>query len=156
MQMRFNRLDARSQRQLVTVAAVLLCVLAGLLSWQVHQGKRAVAAALDESARNLAAMDELLERYASLQQRGGGGMQAGGEDVAAVVNRTLQGRSFQPTRIQQGTDGELQVRLDDVAFADALAWLADLENTRGLVVGAVTVNQGPAGSANLTLVLRGG
>jgi type II secretory pathway component PulM len=154
MRARFNKLDARSQRHVVVVTALLLLVLGAALSWQVHGSKRSAAAAVDASAQDLLAMDELLARYEQLQQQRGTGVTANNEDLTALVNRTLQGRSFQPTRIQQGVDGELQLRLDDVAFADALAWLTELENTGGVVVGAVTVNQAAAGSASLTLVLR--
>jgi type II secretory pathway component PulM len=154
MRARFNRLDARSQRNVVIVAATLLVLLGSVLSWQAHGSKRAAAAALEASQQDMRAMDELLARYAQLQQQRGAGVYADSEDLTAVVNRTLQGRSFQPARIQQGIGGELQLRLDDVAFADALAWLTELESAGGVVVGAATVNQGSAGSASLTLVLR--
>lgn len=153
----FARLNARRQLQLVIVAATLLLVLGSTLSWQMHVGKFATRAALAESGRNLEAMAALLARYSALQA-GRGNAAEDSPDLAAIVNRTLQGRSFQPARIQQGADGELQVRLDEVAFADALAWLVELESAGGIVVGAVSANQGSNGSTNMTmtLVLHGG
>ena len=151
----FTRLNARRQLQVVVASAALMLVLGSLLSWEMHRSNLAARTALTESENNLEAMDALLVRYSALQA-GRGNETAASADIAAIVNRTLQGRSFQPTRIQQGADGELQVRLDEVVCADALAWLAELDSADGIVAGAVSVSQGSSGSANITLVLRGG
>ena len=75
--------------------------------------------------------------------------------LTALVNQSLQGKPFQPASMQLNGGGELVLRVDNVAFQQALEWLSELENTRGLVLSTVTVNQVQGGLINVTLTLHG-
>lgn len=144
----FTQLPPKTQKLLVTVAVALLVMAGSATSWSLHQRAAAAQRRFDASSANLQALAALVQRFEERQAAGATGL-----DLSAIVTRSLQGRSFQPSQIQQ-QDGELALRLDNAPFADVLAWMVELGEA-GLVFSKVGVAQGQEG-VNLTLVLRAG
>ena len=141
--------------QLVEVAATVV-VIAALTAWGLllpaHAKLNASKIELETRAQSLVAMQELVSSYQSMAASGAEGTYPG---LTAVVNQSLQGKSFQPSRIQQNGEGELVVRVDNLSFQLAVGWIHELENTRGIVVETVAVSQSQQGLVNLTLTLTG-
>jgi type II secretory pathway component PulM len=145
---RFALLPADTQKVVVGVLAAALIVSGGALSWTMHSRVAAAQLRLEASRANQQAMAELVQRFEARQLSGAA------TDLSAVVNRSLQGKSFQPTLMQQ-QNGELALRFDNAPFDDVLAWMLELEEA-GAVVANVAIAQAQATGVTLTLVLRGG
>jgi general secretion pathway protein M len=135
------------------IAAVVLSALAvwGVLL-PAHARLAASKAELERSSQSLVAMQELAASYQEMAESGAEGTYPG---LTAIVNQSLQGKSFQPSRIQQNGTGELVVRVDNVTFQLAVEWIYELENTRGMAVETVALSQSQGGLVNLTLALTG-
>jgi type II secretory pathway component PulM len=149
----FQQQTPRMQLLEVTAAVVVIAALAG---WGVllplHGKLAASKIELERSSQSLIAMQELVQSYEAMAEAGAEGTYPG---LTAVVNQSLQGKTFQPSRIQQNGAGELVVRVDNVPFQQAVEWIHELENTAGVVVASVAVNQSQSGLVNLTLALTG-
>jgi type II secretory pathway component PulM len=144
---RFTQLPNDSQKLVVGLVAVLLITGGAALSWIVHGRVAAAQQRLDESRVNQQEMTELVQRFEARRLSGAA------TDLSAVVTRSLQGKNFQPTLLQQ-QNGELALRFDNAPFADVLEWMIELEEV-GAVVTNVAVAQGQSSGVTLTLVLRG-
>jgi type II secretory pathway component PulM len=149
----FLQLPVRTQKLLVTSVVGLCFLLGAVLSWQAHRNLAAARSALSGTGAQVQAMQALVARYQQLQ--GADTTGAAVSDLIAVVNSSLEGKRFQPSRIQQVAAGELSVRLDAVPFNDALAWLLELENTGAVVPGVVGITQNQPAGVNMTLTLHG-
>lgn len=149
MKQKFLALPPATQK-LVAGIGIAAFVAIGLGA-SMHMHARAAAAQrhVDMSNANLAAMHELVRRFEARQTRGGIA-----PDLSALVTRSLQGKSFQPSQIQQ-QNGELAVRVDGVPFDELLAWLLELEEA-GAVLGSAGITQGQPGGVSAMLVLRAG
>lgn len=143
----------RMQMLGVSLAAV---AVAGLIGWGVllplHAKLAASKLELERSSRSLGEMQELADSYQAMAESGTEGTYPG---LTAIVNQSLQGKAFQPSRIQQNGAGELVIRVDNVPFQLAIEWINELEKTRGVVVETVAVSQSQSGLVNLTLALTG-
>jgi type II secretory pathway component PulM len=145
---RFALLPADTQKIVAGTLAFALIVSGGVLSWTLHNQVAAAQLRLEASRANQQAMMELVQRFEARQLSGAA------TDLSAVVNRSLQGKNFQPTLMQQ-QNGELALRFDNAPFADLLAWMLELEEA-GAVVANVAIAQAQSAGVTLTLVLRGG
>jgi type II secretory pathway component PulM len=143
---RFALLPAATQKVVVGVLAAAFIITAGALSWTMHGRVAAAQLRLEASRANQQAMTELVQRFEARQLSGAA------TDLSAVVNRSLQGKSFQPTLMQQ-QNGELALRFDNAPFGDVLAWMSELEEA-GAVLANVAIAQAGSG-VTVTLVLRG-
>lgn len=150
---KFFRQAPRVQR---LQAAGAVIVIGALLTWSVllpaHARLAASKTELARSSQSLAAMQELAASYRAMAESGAESTYPG---LTAVVNQSLQGRTFQPSRIQQNATGELVVRVDNVSFQLAVEWINELETTRGIAVETVALSQSQSGLVNLTLALTG-
>ena len=145
---RFTRLPPDVQKLVAGCVIALVVAAGGALSWTLHARAAAAQSRLDTSSANRSAMTALVERFES--RRGSGAA----TDLGALVTRSLQGKSFQPSQIQQ-QNGELALRLDNAPFNEVLAWMLELEKA-GAVPGNVAMVQARPAGVTVTLVLRGG
>ncbi len=145
---RFAQMSAESQKLFAGVLAAVLIVAASGLSWMTHGRAASAEQRLAESRANRDAMTELVRRFEARQLSGAA------VDLSAVITRSLQGKPFQPSLMQQ-QNGELALRFDNAPFDEVLAWMRELEEA-GAVLASVAVAQSPSGGVNLSVVLRGG
>ncbi len=147
----FLQLEPRQQLLVAGGAVVAAAAISATLLIALHN--RHAAAERDVVAAQVS-LNEVNALVAELQtlQRSNGSTSTG--DLAALVSRSLQSFGLQPSRLQQNSADELQLRLDAVPFADAIAWLAALEELPGVTVVRASFNQGPNGTASLSLSLR--
>ena len=154
MQAWFSQLNTRAQ--MVTVSAVggVLLMVLGFGVWlPLHQQLAVSKPQYTQSSQSLLAMQNLVSSFQKLAVVNGAANTY--PSLTALVNQSLQGKPFQPASMQLNGGGELVLRVDNVAFQQALEWLSELENTRGLVLSTVTVNQVQGGLINITLTLHG-
>lgn len=145
---RFGQLPAQTQKlAAVAIAALLIAAGAGL-SWMLHGNVADARARLDASVASEQAMRTLVQRFEARQASGAA------TDLSTVVTRSLQGKSFQPSLIQQ-QNGDLALRFDNAPFNEVLAWMLELEEAGAVVANVAATEAQPAG-VTLTLVLRGG
>jgi type II secretory pathway component PulM len=147
----FVRLEPRQQVLAVGVGASAVTLVAVVILTALH-GQHARAARDVEAAQAvLTELRGLNDKLQSLQRNGGDAAVA---DIASLVTRSLQSFGLQPSRLQQNSPDELQLRLDGVAFPDAVAWLAAMEELPGIAVVRASFNQAANGTASLSLSLR--
>jgi general secretion pathway protein M len=147
--LRFLQLPVATQKLVAacTVAAVMCG--GGLLSWYLHTRIAAAQLRVETSLANQQAMAELVQRFEAARITGTT------QDLSAVVTRSLQGKSFQPSRMQQ-QNGEIALRLDNAPFHEVLAWMLELEESGAVALGNVGITQAQPAGVTVTLVLRGG
>ena len=153
MKQGFLQLEPHQQLWTAGTAAVLVMLMAAAVLLQMHKVEQQAQQQLQFSAGELAEVQTLAGQFAALHA---GDKTASGEtvDMTAVVSRSLQAFGLQPSRIQQGTADELQLRLDGVQYSDVIAWLAALEQNGSVVLLRATFSQAPGGSTNLTVSLK--
>ncbi|HEY0963932.1 MAG TPA: type II secretion system protein GspM [Pseudomonadales bacterium] len=148
MKRAFLRLPPATQK-LIAGAGITVLIATGLgMSWQMHARAEEARRAVDASTANHAAMAELVSRFNARQTRG-----SAAPDLSALVTRSLQGKDFQPSQLQQ-QNGELALRFDGVPFAAVLAWMVELEDA-GVVFSNVGIAQAGSDGVSVTLVMRG-
>lgn len=151
MQAWFARLNQRDQLSLLALSAVVGCYLLWLLLWSP------VAAMRDRMAEQNSATAAALVRVDSLvaellQARASAGPDGQRSNLTAVVNQSTARFGLPVNRLQPGSRGDLQVRLENARFADLVAWLHQLELVEGLLLEEVAITQaGTAGFVNATI-----
>jgi len=145
---RFMRLTPELQKLVVGGGATLVVLACALVSSLMHARVAEAQSRLEASVDNRQTMAELVERFDARQNAGAA------TDLGALVTRSLQGKAFQPSLIQQ-QNGELALRLDNAPFNDVLEWMLELEEA-GAVLGNVAMIQAQPAGVTVTLVLRGG
>lgn len=74
--------------------------------------------------------------------------------LSTLVEQSLEGRPFRPSRLQLNEAGQMQLRLDAVSFDEALAWLHELEGYPGVLATALSVSGEEGGRVSLGLTLQ--
>lgn len=154
MKTRFFRLAPPQQIMVASVLAVglILVVTLGVLK-PLHSWRATSLAEQQELQRELDLVQTLARELSSLRQAS---PERSGErrSLSALVDQSLQGRPFQPARIQLNEAGQIQLRLENVVFDDALSWLQELENYPGVLASALSVSREQSGRVSLGLTLQ--
>lgn len=151
MQAWFARLDRREQLSLLVLAGVVGLYLVWVLLWSPLAGMRDRMAEQNRAAAAaLVRVDTLVAELQEARASSGPGGQR--SNLAAVVNQSTGRFNLPVSRLQPGSRGDLQVRLENARFADLVAWLHQLELGEGLVLEEVAITQaGSAGFVNATI-----
>ncbi|MEQ9395173.1 type II secretion system protein GspM [Haliea sp.] len=151
MQAWFARLDRREQLSVLVLAAVVGLYLLWVLLWSPVSAMRDRIA--EQNAATAAALVRVDTLVAELQQaRASSGPGGQRSNLAAVVNQSTGRFGLPVNRLQPGSRGDLQVRLENARFADLIAWLHQLELGEGLLLEEVAITQaGSAGFVNATV-----
>ncbi|QFU75023.1 type II secretion system protein M [Halioglobus maricola] len=117
-----------------------------------------IASARDEMARQNEALAASLQRVdvmASqvLQLRESGAGQGNRRNLTTVINRSTAALGLQVTRLQPNSRGEVQVRMEAVAFDQLLSWLHQMEYREGLSVQEASITPG-GGSGRVNATVR--
>jgi len=151
MQVWFARLERREQLSLVLLAAVVGLYLAWVLIWSPLAGMR--DRMVEQNRATAAALVRVDTLVAELQEaRASSGPGGQRRNLAAVVDQSTGHFGLAVNRLQPGSRGDLQVRLENARFADLIAWLHQLELAEGLLLEEVAITQaGSAGFVNATI-----
>lgn len=147
----FAGLNQREQLSLVVLGFALLLFLLYQLAWAPLADGRAQLAQQNESvAQSLQRVDAMVSEIMAL--RAGGGSSAANRNLTALVNQSTGRHGLQVSRLQPNSRGDIQVRLENAAFDDLLAWLDEVENREGLLVTEVAITPtGTTGRVNATV-----
>jgi type II secretory pathway component PulM len=151
MQAWFARLDRREQLSLLVLAAVIALYLVWVLLWSPVAAMRdRMLAQNTAAAAALVRVDNLVAELQQARASSGPGGQR--SNLTAVVNQSTGRFGLPVNRLQPGSRGDLQVRLENARFADLIAWLHHLELAEGLLLDEVAITQaGSAGFVNATI-----
>lgn len=131
----------RDQRLLLLLAAFLAAVLFWLLAWLPIQDRLAIA----ETRHARALTDQLwiLERRETLKQMAARQTGAGartGQALLSTVATSARGAGVTLNRFQPEGSDALAVSLEDVAFAELVVWLEQLQRQEGIRVRSATID----------------
>jgi len=147
----FGRYNQREQLSLLILALAVVLYLAYQLMWQPLSGMQQQA--VDRNTQLSGVLSRVEQMAASIRslEAGGSRMQPG-RNLTAVLNTSTASFGLQILRLQPNSRGEVQVRLENVAFDDLLAWLYSLESGEGLATREVAISQASAtGRVNATI-----
>ncbi len=139
----FARLNQREQTSLLALALAVGLYLLYMLLWSPLAGSRD---ALADQNRAVAASVQRVDGMVSeiLQLREGSAPGAGQRNLAALINQSTGQWSLAVSRLQPNSRGEVQVRLENAAFDDLIAWLHGMEYREGLLVREVSITRAAA------------
>ena len=139
----FAQLNQREQLSLFALALAVALYLLYMLAWAPLDNKREQLAQQNGViATSLQRVDAMVSEIMRL--RDGGGASTARRNLTSLINQSTSRRGLQVSRLQPNSRGEIQVRLEGVAFDEVLAWLHEIETQEGLLVSEVAIT--PAGS----------
>jgi general secretion pathway protein M len=150
---------APRERVLVGVAAVLVPVAAFvmLVARPLVSSTRKAAVEVSDRRALLRQVEQVAARLGPQSPANAGLGDA--QSLVVVVDRTTRAHNLGPYVRRDDPDGKsgIRVRLENVPFDALVEWLADVQNTQGLAVTAVTVDPvAEAGRVNCTAQLTRG
>jgi type II secretory pathway component PulM len=144
------------RRQLLLAAGLTLAggliIALGIIE-PLHTMRSSLQVEQESLERELSQVQSLAQELENLR-RSAPEQSSDGIPLTTLVDQSLQGRPFQPSRIQLNEAGQMQLRLEGVAFEEALSWLQELETYPGVLATAVTVARDQGGRINLGLTLQ--
>ena len=103
-------------------------------------------------AESLQRVDVLVSQILYLRESGNSS--GSRRNLTSLINRSTAGFNLQVNRLQPNSRGEVQVRLENAAFDDLVAWLYQMEYKEGLLVKEASITQaGTVGRVNITVRL---
>jgi type II secretory pathway component PulM len=147
----FATLNQREQMSVMALAVAIVLYVLFQFVWSPLSERR------DALARQNVAVAESLVRVdamvSELQQLRESGADVGARrNLTSVINQSTGRRKLAVSRLQPNSRGEIQVRLENAAFDDVLAWLHEMEYREGLLVREVSITQaGTTGRVNATV-----
>lgn len=94
--------------------------------------------------QSLAAVTQMAAELRALQQNNSTGAAIQGENLTQLIDRTVAANNLRMSRFQPGSGGDVQVRLDNMAFDQVLRWLNELESTQNVTIRELVVAPGSA------------
>ena len=152
MSPKWSVLEPRQQIAVAAIVAVIAAVVVSALLLQLHAGERQMRQGVQQRLTELAQVQALAQQYQAHHVNG----QPAGDliDLVGIVSSGLKDAGLQPTRLQQNSADELQVRIDAAPYDQVIAALARLEQNPAVVLIRVTLTQGPNGAVSVNLSLH--
>ena len=150
----FAGLTQREQLSLLLMAlAVGVYLLFMVLVAPLDRAKDQMAQQNQGVAESLQRVDMLVSQILQARETGAGSG-AARRNLTSLINRSTGSFSLQVNRLQPNSRGEVQVRLENAAFDDLVAWLHQMEYGEGLLVREASITQaGSPGRVNATVRL---
>ena len=148
----FSQFNQREQLSLLALAVVIGLYLLYMVVWHPLADKREELREQNTRvAESLQRVDAMVSELLYLRESGDGERRPR-RNLTALVNQSTGEAGLQDSRLQPNSRGEIQVRLENAAFDDVLAWLHEIEVGLGLLVREVSVTAaGSAGRINATV-----
>jgi general secretion pathway protein M len=134
----WESLNEREHTLVMGGGSAVLVVLFFLLVWLP------LASSVDDT-RALVAKQQTLNSWATgaikqIKAASGSQIVGSGGSLSQTVNQSSRHFNINITRMNP-KDNELQLWLDDVVFNDLMKWLAHLEQSQGLLIHGIDVNE---------------
>lgn len=147
----FSQLNQREQMSLLVLGVMVALYLLYVAVWSPLSGKRDDLLLQNAAiAESLTRMDAMVSEYMLLKRSGA--KTNNRRNLTTVVNQSTRRMNLPVSRLQPNSRGDIQVRLENAAFDDMVAWLHEMEYREGLLVREVSVTQaGTVGRVNATI-----
>lgn len=147
----FAQLNQREQLSLLVLGVAVGLYLLYVAVWSPLSSRRDELVLQNAAiAESLTRMDAMVSEYLMLQKNGAATNNR--RNLTTVVNQSTARLNLPVSRLQPNSRGDIQVRLENAAFDDLVAWLHEMEFREGLIVREVSVTQaGPIGRVNATI-----
>lgn len=147
----FAQLNQREQVSVLALGVVVALYLLYVAVWSPLSSKRDALVLQNAAiAESLTRMDAMVSEYLLLKQSGA--TRNNRRNLTTVVNQSTGRLNLPVSRLQPNSRGDIQVRLENAAFDDVVAWLHEMEFREGLLVREVSVTQaGAVGRVNATI-----
>lgn len=141
------------QQQLSMRDQAMLALLAGVLAlFVLYQALWHPLAAANQRLENqnaaaqksLAAVTQMAAQLHALQQANTQATSAQNENLTQLVDRTVAANNLRMSRFQPGSNGDVQVRLDNMPFDQVLRWLNELESAQAVTIRELVIAPGSA------------
>lgn len=140
-----QQLSLRDQGMLALLAGVLaLYVLYQVLLHPLAAANQRLEAQNAATQNSLAAVTQMAAELRALQQSNTASSAAQNENLTQLIDRTVAANNLRMSRFQPGSSGDVQVRLDNMAFDQVLRWLNELEAVQGVTIRELVVAPGSA------------
>lgn len=158
MQQWIKNLSRNEQLMLLVGAVVIVLYILFMVILQpmsdsvaVLENKNQVA---EESLQNVNA---LAAEYKALNAAGFGADDGNKQNLTRLIDSTVKKNQLAMSRFQPSSSGDVQVRFENAAFSNILAWLNELESDNGVLIRDLSVTNGSAvGLVNVSVRLRQG
>lgn len=148
-----QQLSMRDQAMLALLAgALLLYALYQALWHPLAQSNQRLTEQNVAVAQSLSSVTQMAAQLRELQQRGAQS-NVSSENLTQLVDRTVAANSLHMSRFQPGSSGDVQVRLDNVAFDQVLRWLNELETVQSVTIRELVIAPG-SGSGLVNVSVR--
>lgn len=144
-------LNQREQLSVLILGIAVVLYLLYALAWSPLSSERdELKVQNGNTAQSLQRVDAMVSEIMRLREEGG--PSAARRNLTALVNQSTARHSLAVSRQQPNSQGGIQVRLENAAFDDLVAWLDQLENREGVLVTEVAITQtGNSGRVNATV-----
>lgn len=140
-----QQLSLRDQKMLALLAgALVLYVLYQALLHPLAAANQRLENQNASAQKSLANVTQMAAELRALQQSNVQSNTAQNENLTQLVDRTVAANNLRMSRFQPGSNGDVQVRLDNMAFDQVLRWLNELESAQGVIVRELVVAPGSA------------
>lgn len=150
---RWQQLSLRDRTLLIVLGVALAFYLLYQVIWRplatANANLRLQNAA---AAQSLATVTQLAAEYGELK-RNSAQNQSQGQNLAQVVDQTVAANNLHMSRFQPGSNGDVQVRLDNAPFDQVVRWLNQLEATHAVSIKEMAVAPG-SGSGLVNVSVR--
>lgn len=140
-----QQLSLRDQGMLALLAGALaLYVLYQVVLHPLAAANQRLENQNASAQKSLAAVTQMAAELRSLQQVGMQGEADQSENLTQLIDRTVAANNLRMSRFQPGSSGDVQVRLDNMAFDQVLRWLNELESAQGVTIRELVIAPGSA------------
>ena len=147
----FSQLNQREQMSVFGLAVVVVLYVLYVAVWSPLSSRREELLLQNAAvADSLTRMDAMVSEYLLLKRSGANTNNR--RNLTSVVNQSTRRLDLPVSRLQPNSRGDIQVRLENAAFDDMMAWLYDMEFREGLLVREVSITRaGAVGRVNATI-----
>lgn len=152
----FAGLTQREQLSLLIMAvAVSLYLLFVVFLAPLSEARDRMALQNRSVVESLQRVDALVSQIMHLRENGNDSSTR--RNLTSLINSSTSSFQLQVNRLQPNSRGEVQVRLENAAFDDLVAWLYQVEYSEGLLILEASITQtGTVGRVNATVRLAQG
>lgn len=152
----FAGLTQREQLSLLIMGlAVSLYLLFVIFLAPLSEARDRMALQNSGVVESLQRVDVLVSQIMHLRENGSDSSTR--RNLTSLINSSTSSFQLQVNRLQPNSRGEVQVRLENAAFDDLVAWLYQVEYSEGLLVLEASITQtGTVGRVNATVRLAQG
>ncbi len=146
-----DKYNPREQLSLLLLALAVVIYIAYMVLWAPLQERREqLQLANVAEAEKLQRVEGMVSEFLQLQKSGQA--PAGRRNLTTLVNQSTARYQLPVSRLQPNSRGEIQVRLENVAFDSLLAWLYDMEHGESLQIAEASITEsGARGRVNATI-----